>query len=101
MPEMIFLDPKDRDQFIKVLDLVRVETSKTEDPITVLDVVAATMRQAKAYEMRHALESVDDVIRNSQGVVGWHLNGDLAPWGQLGVDTEVAEALSATPEVKP
>ena len=53
--------------------------------------------QSHAAQMREALESVDGVIRESRGVDGWYLNGDIATWGELGLDSEVANALSATP----
>ena len=53
--------------------------------------------EAQVAQMREALESVDGVIRESRGVDGWYLNGGIATWGELGLDSEVANALSATP----
>ncbi len=32
---------------------------------------------------QEVLTSVDELIANSQGVYGLHLNGDLAPWSDL------------------
>ena len=40
-----------------------------------------------------ALRSVESIISNSQGVSGWHTNGEIATWGELGLDDEIAEAL--------
>jgi hypothetical protein len=34
-------------------------------------------------EVERLRESFDDLIRNSEGVAGLHLNGDVAPWGDL------------------
>lgn len=33
--------------------------------------------------MRHCLNSVSDLIDNSDGVAGLHQNGDIAEWGEL------------------
>lgn len=31
------------------------------------------------------ISDVDDIICNSQGVAGWHLNGEIATWDELGL----------------
>jgi hypothetical protein len=33
--------------------------------------------------LREAVRAVRDLIAQSEGVAGLHLNGDLAPWGEL------------------
>ena len=45
-------------------------------------------------ELREALEAVQQVSYNSDGIVGWHLNGETATWDE--VLPEVDEALSKT-----
>lgn len=32
---------------------------------------------------KFAIEEINDLIQNSQGVAGLHLNGDVATWGWL------------------
>ena len=46
---------------------------------------------AAAPEMLAALEAVLAVASQSAGIAGWHLNGDLAGWGEL--LPEVGEAI--------
>ncbi|WP_223955110.1 hypothetical protein [Aeromonas caviae] len=41
--------------------------------------------------LREALNGVVGVMNNSQGVAGWHMNGDIATWDEL--LPEVATAL--------
>ena len=38
---------------------------------------------AAAPEMLEALEEIEALIRESSGVTGWHLNGQVAPWEEL------------------
>ena len=33
--------------------------------------------------LKEAVESVNDLINNSYGIAGLHLNGDVAPWNEL------------------
>lgn len=40
------------------------------------------------------LRSVESIISNSEGISGWHMNGEIATWGELGLDDEIAEALA-------
>ena len=47
---------------------------------------------AAAPEMLAALEAVLAVASQSAGIAGWHLNGDLAGWGEL--LPEVGEAIA-------
>ena len=32
------------------------------------------------------LEAYREIARNSNGVAGWHLNGDIATWEELGIE---------------
>ncbi len=34
-------------------------------------------------ELLKSLESLLDITAESQGVAGWHLNGDIAEWGEF------------------
>lgn len=91
--------------------LQMIKCERDEAPAGIADCAALAAAQTELQEarqernalaaqvatLREALESVDEVIRNSHGVDGWHLNGDIAPWGQLGLDSEVANALSTPP----
>ncbi len=74
MPQMIFIDPQDHQQFVRAWDAVQAAIAKQEDPVTMLDVVAATMLHAKAYEMRRACEAAEAAI--SQFCV--HIHNDKA-----------------------
>jgi hypothetical protein len=38
---------------------------------------------AAAPDLLTALESLMSIIDESRGVVGWHLNGDVANWGEF------------------
>lgn len=37
----------------------------------------------KVETLRKGLKAVDDLINESDGVYGFHLNGDLSPWGDF------------------
>lgn len=50
--------------------------------------------QLQIEEMRKALEAVQAVSNNSEGVAGWHCNGAIATWDKL--LPEVDAALSTT-----
>ena len=51
-------------------------------------IAATSTLQAQCERQREALErlvhDVDDLMGNSHGVTGLHLNGDVAPWSDLG-----------------
>ena len=36
--------------------------------------------------LRDELELYREIARNSEGVAGWHRNGDIATWGELGIE---------------
>jgi hypothetical protein len=61
--------------------------------------LAEALRQseADAATMRSVLDQVETVVSESHGVDGWHLNGALATWGEVGLDPQVHDAL--TPDV--
>ena len=48
--------------------------------------------QAKVEELEAWKSDMLDIINNSQGVVGWHLNGDMATWGEFDLSEEQAKA---------
>ncbi len=50
--------------------------------------------EAKAEKMSLLLTELHSVIRHSDGVAGWHLNGELASWESLGFSTsEIDDAI--------
>ena len=48
---------------------------------------------AAAPDMLRILESVLSLIDESSGVVGYHLNGEVATWKELGIREEVEAAI--------
>ena len=60
-------------------------TGKSEEAMANARLIAA------APDMLAALEAVLAVASQSAGIAGWHLNGDLAGWGEL--LPEVGEAI--------
>ena len=55
------------------------EVSDLYAQLATKDVQIAEMREAST----KLLKAVDDLISESDGVCGLHLNGDAAPWGSL------------------
>lgn len=57
--------------------------------------LAATVRaqMAQIAKMRAALQGLRNIMAGSEGVAGWHKNGDIATWEQLGYPAEIDEAL--------
>ena len=49
--------------------------------------------EAEKATMLDALKSMDYLINNSTGVVGWHLNGDIEPWERTEVALEISDAI--------
>jgi len=43
-------------------------------------------REAEIERLRAELEAYRKIARNSNGVAGWHLNGDIATWEELGIE---------------
>lgn len=48
--------------------------------------------QATNWKLREALDAVQQVANSSEGIAGWHLNGDIASWDSI--LPEVDEALA-------
>ena len=48
---------------------------------------------AAAPDMLRALESVLSLIDESSGVAGYHLNGEVATWGELALREELEAAI--------
>jgi len=55
------------------------ENAELQSRLATKDVQIAEMREAST----KLLKAVDDLISESDGVCGLHLNGDAAPWGSL------------------
>ena len=63
------------------------EATEEENAKAWNDLCRDQRRKLAAYEeMREACKTLLGIIRQSDGIVGWHLNGDVARW-----DTEFAE----------
>ena len=63
------------------------------------DVMEANARLiAAAPDMLAVCEALLDIIYNSQGVAGWHRNGDVATWDEF---EAVAELEAAIAKAKP
>lgn len=45
--------------------------------------------------LRKVLEDLRFIINESHGVVGYHLNGDVATWEEFGYPEEIDEVLTA------
>lgn len=52
----------------------------------------AVAREAK---LREALDAVQQVANGSEGIAGWHMNGDIASWDSILPEVEQALALPA------
>ncbi len=51
--------------------------------VTLLD--ALTKVEAERDRLRNLLQRVDDelgIMDESEGIAGWHLNGDISPWDE-------------------
>jgi len=52
--------------------------------------------KAENEKLRGLLQRVIDVVYESEGVSGYHLNGDIASWGEFEVFNEIEQALNMT-----
>ena len=53
-----------------------------------------TAHQIKAIpDMLEALESMLSIISESNGISGWHLNGNIATWGEFQAVIDIEEAI--------
>ncbi len=48
--------------------------------------------------IRENISNMMDTINNSEGIAGWHDNGDIAKWSE-GHEAEMSEALDAITEI--
>ena len=49
---------------------------------------------AAAPELLECLRHIQGIISESQGVAGWHLNGEIAGWDELGLREEIDAVLA-------
>lgn len=50
-------------------------------------------RDATNWKLREALDAVQQVANSSEGIAGWHLNGDIASWDSILPEVDEALAL--------
>ena len=50
--------------------------------------------QATNWKLREALDAVQQVANRSEGIAGWHLNGDIASWDSILPEVDEALAIS-------
>ena len=72
-----------RDKIVKLLDenderLYHGKVTSKELADRILALLDAELEK-----MQKGLDAVQDLINNSYGVAGLHLNGDVAPWDEL------------------
>ena len=53
--------------------------------------------EARIAELNSVVKNVWEVIEGSDGLAGWHKNGDVADWKEFDIYREVQEALAHTP----
>ena len=57
--------------------------------------------EAEVLRLRNALDSVQQVANRSDGIAGWHLNGDIASWDSILPEVEDALSTPFTPTALP
>ena len=57
--------------------------------------------EAEVLRLRGALDSVQQVANRSDGIAGWHLNGDIASWDSILPEVEDALSTPFTPTALP
>ncbi len=75
-----------------LLKLDAKETLSNMGQALAAEVLAGRKRDIAA---RKALEGVLAVVNDSAGVAGWHLNGDVAAWGEFDFVLDCGDALAA------
>ena len=66
---------------------------------SILSLLAPVFEKAGKYEKAaKGLKAVEDLMNNSEGVMGLHLNGDIAPWSELRTEGRFEEWLVAFDE---
>lgn len=53
---------------------------------------AAEKLEETSADLLEALKGLLEIVSESRGVTGFHLNGDVAPWSEFAEDTEAADA---------
>ena len=65
----------------------RADTGTLDGDRMIADIATLTAENARLREdaerFADAIDAVSDLIDNSKGVYGLHLNGNVAPWGEL------------------
>ena len=78
-----------------------VRVTKEEDFPRKAEAVANNWRiklaasQLREQQLREALDAVQQVANRSEGIAGWHMNGDIASWDSILPEVEQALALPA------
>ena len=52
--------------------------------------------QAENQRLREALRGFLEIVNDSEGVIGWHLNGDILRWAQVSQVLDAETALAST-----
>lgn len=58
-------------------------------------IAEALNNRASAPELKEALEALMDIVEESRGITGYHLNGDVAEWGEFDDYLQFARAALA------
>lgn len=70
-------------------------TYVTELAADIRTVLAALRLQDAAPQLLAALRGVLELIAESKGIAGWHLNGEIAAWDEFECIDEAAAAIAA------
>lgn len=61
----------------------------------------AETAEARMEAMSGLLVDLRDYVARSDGIAGYHLNGDIAPWGETGLTVEAIDAAVAADAARP
>jgi len=56
--------------------------------------------QQRWLELIHILKDIHDVMQETSGIAGWHLNGDIAAWNEFEFVSLIKQALEAPGETQ-
>ena len=76
--------------------LTRWGTVLARTPAQALDAFKSPY-EARIAKLNSVVEDVWEFIQGSDGLAGWHKNGDVADWKEFDIYREVQESLAATP----
>ena len=82
-----------RQQLAEVTNEKREYQLEAQGQIEFLDKKLAEC-QAQEAKLREALDAVQQVANRSEGIAGWHLNGDIASWDSILPEVDEALAIS-------